>query len=969
VSGPSPSPKGQSLLPSGWLELAPLLDAVLDAPPERRASLIRELSAGDPNRQHALTQLLAECERDVPLLDRGAAERFGDLASEEAESLLPELLADRYQVVRELGCGGMARVYLARDLKHGRDVAIKVLHAEFSALIGPERFLKEIELTAGLQHPHILPLFDSGASDGLLYYVMPYVDGETLRERLKREHQLPIADAVRIASAVADALDYAHKRGVIHRDIKPENILLHDGRALVADFGIALAVQSAGAQRMTQPGRSLGTPQYMSPEQSTGEHEITARSDIYALGVVTYEMLIGEPPFTGATVQQILARACTEEPRPISAQRKHVAPNVEAAALTALEKLPADRFGSAGEFARALSDPGFRGTALARSLAARTEHRGQRMLVASLGVVTIALAALAARGLSRKPDPTDGVVRLTLLLPRDVGIVPKSAVGATIAVSPDGKAVVFTGSADDGTSRLYARALDEVVPHMLTGSEGASQPFFSPDGRWIGFWSGGRLQKLPAEGGLPHALTTTPEFVGATWTRQNVIVYSDAGSLYSIPAAGGAPTLVSAPDSAAGETGQWYPIAMADGDHVLYTSGGRAGGGTGGREGVSIGLASLSARSGKSLGIPGTNALGVIDGRLIYTTRDNTLWAVPFDVSAGPAMATAAAVATNVSVTSLGSAKAALSLSGTLAYLTGGSESRIVLIDSRGGEEVVLPDRRAYAYPRFSPDGKRVAVSIEAETRSDVWIYHFASRTLARLSAGGAANERPEWTPDGTRVIYRTDAGGRSAIWWRPADLSGPAVSLLAGEQISFFEGVITPDGRAIVYQVERLGSPDIGVRALVGDTTPTDIAVSNRSETQARVSPNGRWIAFVTDESGSDQVVVQPFPGPGVRVQVSSRGGREPVWSPDGRRLFYRANKKFMTALITSIPTLAVVSRDVFGDDGFVTASAPHANYDVSPDGKRLLVLEAVEDEHLVIVHNWSSEVRARLRGRTAPR
>ncbi len=223
-------------------------------------------------------------------------------------------LADRYRIERELGSGGMATVYLAEDLKHHRKVAIKVLHAELSAILGPERFLKEIELTANLQHPHILPLFDSGSADGLLYYVMPYVDGETLRGRLSREKQLSIADAVRIATEVADALEYAHKRGVIHRDIKPENVLLHEGRALVADFGIALAVQQAGGSRMTQTGLSLGTPQYMSPEQAMGEREITARTDIYSLGVVTYEMLSGDPPFTGSTLQAIVAKVITEDP-------------------------------------------------------------------------------------------------------------------------------------------------------------------------------------------------------------------------------------------------------------------------------------------------------------------------------------------------------------------------------------------------------------------------------------------------------------------------------------------------------------------------------------------------------------------------------------------------------------------------------------------------------------------------------
>ena len=272
---------------------------------------------------------------------------------------LVDSLADRYRFERELGAGGMATVYLAQDIKHDRKVAVKVLRPELGAVIGAERFLAEIKTTANLQHPHILGLIDSGDADGLLYYVMPFVEGETVRDRISREKQLPVADAVRIATEVASALDYAHRHGVIHRDIKPENILLHDGSALVADFGIALAVSTAGT-RMTETGMSLGTPHYMSPEQAMGEREITARSDVYALGCVLYEMLTGDPPFTGITAQAIVARVVTEQPRSLTSQRHTIPPQVEAAVLTALEKLPADRFGSAAEFAAALGDPELR---------------------------------------------------------------------------------------------------------------------------------------------------------------------------------------------------------------------------------------------------------------------------------------------------------------------------------------------------------------------------------------------------------------------------------------------------------------------------------------------------------------------------------------------------------------------------------------------------------------------------------
>ena len=268
-------------------------------------------------------------------------------------------LAGRYRIERELGAGGMATVYLAHDVRHDRKVALKVLRPELSAILGGERFLAEIKTTANLQHPHILSLFDSGEADGLVFYVMPFVEGESLRDRLTRERQLPVDEAVRIATEVADALAYAHQHGVVHRDIKPENILLHGGHALVADFGIALAVsRSEGATRMTETGMSLGTPHYMSPEQAMGEREITPKADIYALGCVLYEMLAGEPPFTGPTPQAIIARVMTEEPRSLTLQRKTVPPHVEAAVRTALEKLPADRFESATAFGEALGDPG-----------------------------------------------------------------------------------------------------------------------------------------------------------------------------------------------------------------------------------------------------------------------------------------------------------------------------------------------------------------------------------------------------------------------------------------------------------------------------------------------------------------------------------------------------------------------------------------------------------------------------------
>src|SRR4051794_19234551 len=337
----------------------------------------------------------------------------------DTRSRLTTALTDRYRLERELGAGGMATVYLAYDLKHDRKVAIKVLRPELAAIIGAERFLREIKTIATLQHPHILGLIDSGEVSGTAYYVMPFVEGESLRDRLTREKQLPIADAVRLATEVASALDYAHRHGVVHRDIKPENILLHDGAALVADFGIALAVSSAGGSRMTETGMSLGTPHYMSPEQAMGERAITARSDVYALGAMTYEMLIGDPPFTGSTAQAIVAKVLTAEPPGLTEQRKSVPPAVEDAVLTALQKLPADRFASAAEFAAALKGEGAR-TGATRATAARhaalPAYRSRTVL--ALGAVAaIATVAGVLLGLRGERRPVEPVTRLTLDIP------------------------------------------------------------------------------------------------------------------------------------------------------------------------------------------------------------------------------------------------------------------------------------------------------------------------------------------------------------------------------------------------------------------------------------------------------------------------------------------------------------------------------------------------------------------------
>ena len=411
---------------------------------------------------------------------------------------LQSALGDRYTFEREIGSGGMATVYLARDLRHDRQVAVKVLNAELGAVLGADRFLSEIKVTANLQHPNLLPLFDSGEAGGLLYYVMPFVRGETLRAELDREKQLSIEEAVHIATAVASALQYAHEHGVIHRDLKPENILIQAGQPVIADFGIALAVSKAGGARVTQTGLSLGTPQYMSPEQAAGDRVIDARSDIYSLGAVTYEMIGGEPPHSGSSAQAIIAKLMTSDPRPLFTLRSTVPIHVAAAVEKALAKLPADRFASARDFAQALTNPHFTlstrsGIAAQMAGSSATVKKWKR---ATIGVGAVAVLLLVAALWSwLKPQPPKQVTRNIILLDSTQAL---TGGWGRLALSSDGSTIVFAGGRD---SRLFIRRRDELTATPIPGTEGAVAPFFSPDGGQVGYTTASYVLKVVSLGG------------------------------------------------------------------------------------------------------------------------------------------------------------------------------------------------------------------------------------------------------------------------------------------------------------------------------------------------------------------------------------------------------------------------------------------------------------------------------------
>ena len=887
-------------------------------------------------------------------------------------SRLQIALADRYRIDTEIGAGGMATVYLAQDLRHDRRVALKLLRPVLSAVIGAERCLAEFTLTAHLQHPHSLPLFDSGEADGFLFYVMPFVEGESLRSRLTREKQLPVAEAVRIATEVASALDYAHRHGVVHRDIKPENILMHDGRALVADFGIALAASKAGGNRMTETGMSLGTPFYMSPEQAMGEREITARSDVYALGVVLYEMLTGDPPFTGSTAQAVVARVLTETPRPILPQRHTIPPEVEAAVLTALEKLPADRFASAAEFAEALA--GRRTVPVARPAAATGAGAGAaprtklRLDPVKLGLfAALVLAAGAAAWGWLRPGPTPLVNRFSLYLPPAEALAPVNQSGNRVAISPDGNRLVYVGPASGGT-QLWLRDHDQLGSSPIPGTDGAATPFFSPDGREIGFLVGGsKLRAVSLDGGPTQTLSDSINSTGADWGPDGYIYFEVDSGIARMRATGG-PTELLYNFFAHKESGAEWPVVLPGGKGLLFRTR---------RPNQAVGDFQIVAMA-LPHGAPHVLMRGVYaryspTGHLLVVTGDGKLVGVPFDLNklalSGPPIGLLEGIGVEVGGFST---NLALSNTGTLVYTTGGAaRTRQPVWVSRDGLESAVDSTwqppGIIASFSLAPDARALAVEMVQNGNSAIWIKQIPVGPFSRLTFGDTANLRPAWSADGRSLVYVGNAGPNGgAPMTRRADGTGVARTLVHSA-FAFAQAAETHDGKWLLARRSFLeaGAGDIyGIRT--GDSTLVPLVTGPATEIEPAVSPDGRWLAYASNESGAAEVYVRPFPDVGsARWQVSTAGGRDPVWSHSGRELFYRsAGDKLMSVGVRPGTTFAFEQpKALFATTAYVPGG-PTGSFDVSPDDKRFLFLRETapnERNELIEVQNWTTELERR--------
>ncbi len=892
---------------------------------------------------------------------------------------LNSALSGRYVVEREIGEGGMATVFLAEDVKHERKVALKVLKPELAAVVGAERFLAEIKTTANLQHPHILPLHDSGEADSFLYYVMPYVEGESLREKLERENQLPVGEAVHIAVAVAGALDYAHRHKVIHRDIKPANILIHAGQPVVADFGIALAVGAAGGARLTETGLSVGTPYYMSPEQATGDVMVGPATDIYAVACVLYEMLVGEPPYLGNTAQAVLGKIISGQAVSATKHRPAIPANVDAAIRRALEKLPADRFMTADAFANALTDVSFRhGFSDADARAGVSPVRRWSTIAAS---ALLGLVAGAAGWALLTPEAPAPVSRYAVGLPE--GHDPARDFGSNVAISPDGSRIVYVGpsaTGGRGGQQLWLRRRDQLEPTPIPGTEGAMSPAFSPDGRRVVFRVGNATRAVSLGGEPP--LTIAADGLGGfglAWGDDGFI-YADHGNLIGrVPETGGTFEPVTALDSATNEMDHGWPYALPGGRGVLFTAFHSPAG-----DSRQYDIAVLDHETpGHRVLVRGVMARYSPTGHLLYVSAEGTLLAAPFDLRTLQVTGPPVAMLEGVGVQDFGSIELSLANDGTLVYLTGVVSSgleRAVWV-SRSGEVTPIDPSWEFAPGRpevgleLSPDGARLAVKINTEAGEDIWVKELDRGPLSRLSFDPSIDRRPRWSSDGRWIYYTSDRAERYRLYRRASDGTGSEELVLDLDR-PILEAQQTPDG---AWWALRLGGESgvTGLRDIValrtGETEMVPVAAEPYDEKAAALSPDGRWIAYESNETGDDEIYVRPFPNANDgKWQVSAGGGLNPRWSRNGREIFYITTDGLMSvAEVSTQAGFRVGQRsglfDV--DERGLAYGSNYTSWDVSPDGQRFVFvqfagMESAALSQLVVIENFFRELEARLAG-----
>jgi Tol biopolymer transport system component len=883
----------------------------------------------------------------------------------------------------------MGEVYRAEHVRLGREVAVKILHEMTSD--NPEyrsRFEREARVLASLNHPNIATLHGLEEVGDSTLLEMELVPGETLAERLSRGAMAP-PETLPVFKQIAQALEAAHERGIIHRDLKPSNVkVTPEGRVKILDFGLAKAFESdrpetssnaAMFTTTTQRGLILGTAAYMSPEHVRGK-ALDRRTDIWAFGCMFYEALTGKPPFASETVSDTLAAVLREEPdyRALS----HAPMAVQRLIKRCLKKDPTSRLHDIADAGLEIEDALVESTPLVVPVPGREPWRISRKRAALLAAAVILPVALLAGGIwladrFREP-PLLTPTRVTIPIPAGQHVERGGL--APLAISPDGTRIVYVAVEREGRTHLFSRPLDQFEPVAIAGTESGSAPFFSPDGRWIGFYANGMLQRVSVDGGATLKIADAPAVWSATWGADDTIVFATSaapGGLWRVSAAGGAPERLTTVDPAAKEVQHGYPQRLPNGD-VLF--------GVITDRGWHLASLTLATKQVKPLGQPGSGGAGaqyVQTGHLLYANAGG-LVAVPFDPAKG-ITGSPVPLLERPDIDPSGSAAFAVSTSGTLAYIprtTTLPARALVVVDRTSRATMLSETRAAYSHPRLSRDGKRLVVSIEAENGSDIWFYDLERGSRYKLTNGGV-NRFPIWAPDGQHVTFQSARSGSVSLYSRNiasgaepeplfrAQADPSAQSALAG----LLPGTMplftasnphlpmswAPDGTLAFDERKPSAERDIWILPKGGDPTP--FLMTSFDESAPVFSPDGKWLAYVSDESGRSEVYVQPYPGPGAKWPISTDGGNEPAWSADGRELYFRHRDQLMAAGIQTTPAFRSNRPQPVFESRYETIDGAR-NYDVTPDGKAFVMIRSeatAEADQVHVVLNWFTELRSR--------